>query len=146
MRNLLANTPGLPAERLEVAKQLMNVAAPEATIAGYERLIQTVTLPDPDDRHVVAAAIEAGASMIVTWNLRDFPVAELRKHGLARQSPDAFLVGLHEQAPDMLIGSLANARRNLSRSRVSAAGFMDILRDQRLVEPAARIEMHVDDL
>ncbi|PIO99672.1 PIN domain-containing protein [Pleomorphomonas carboxyditropha] len=146
MRNLLANTPGLPAEHLEATKQLMHVALPEATVAGYEQHIQTVKLPDPDDRHVAAAAIEAGASMIVTWNLRDFPVAELRKHGLVRQSPDAFLVGLYEQAPDMLVGSLANARSNLSRSRVSAVGFVDILRDQKLVKLAAQIEKHVGDL
>jgi hypothetical protein len=84
--------------------------------------------------------------MIVTWNLRDFPVAELRKHGLARQSPDAFLVSLYEQAPDMLLASLANARSNLSRTRVSAADFVGILRDQRLVKLAAQIENHVSDL
>lgn len=146
IRNLLANTPGLPPEHLQATKQLMNVAVPEATITGYDRHIHTVSLPDPDDRHVAAAAIEAGASMIVTWNLRDFPVAELRKHGLARQSPDAFLVGLYEQAPDMLLASLANARSNLSRTRVSAADFVGILRDQRLVKLAAQIENHVSDL
>lgn len=146
IRNLLANTPGLPPEHLQATKQLMNVAVPEATITGYDRHIHTVSLPDPDDRHVAAAAIEAGASMIVTWNLRDFPVAELRKHGLARQSPDAFLVSLDEQAPDMLLASLANARSNLSRTRVSAADFVGILRDQRLVKLAAQIENHVSDL
>lgn len=146
IRNLLANTPGLPPEHLHATKQLMNVAMPEATVTGYERHIQTVSLPDPDDRHVAAAAIEAGASIIVTWNLRDFPVAELRKHGLARQSPDAFLVSLYEQAPDMLLASLANARSNLSRTRISAADFVGILRDQRLVKLAAQIENHVSDL
>lgn len=146
MRNLLANTAGLSAERLETAKQLMNVALPGATVAGYEQHIPTVELPDPDDRHVAAAAIKAGASVIVTWNLRDFPVAELRKHGLVRQSPDAFLAGLYEQAPEVLIGSLANARQNLSRSRVSASGFIGILRDQRLVKLAAETEKHLDDL
>lgn len=146
MRNLLANTPGLSAKRLATTKQLMNIALPEATVGGYEKHIQTVKLPNPDDRHVVAAAIEAGASMIVTWNLRDFPVGELRKHGLAQQSPDAFLVGLYGQKPDMLIGSLANSRRNLSRSRVSASGFIGILRDQRLAKLAAQLEKHLDDL
>lgn len=146
MRNLLANTPGLPAGRLAVTKQLMNIALPEATVAGYEKHIEAVDLPDPDDRHVAAAAIEAGASMIVTWNLRDFPVGELRKHGLVRQSPDAFLVGLYEQASDVLIGSLANARRNLSRSRVSASDFIGILRDQRLAKLAARIENRLNDV
>jgi hypothetical protein len=146
MRNLLAKTPGLSAEHLAATKQLMNVALPEATVAGYEQHIQTVKLPDADDCHVAAAAIEAGASMIVTWNLRDFPVGELRKHGLVRQSPDAFFVGLYEQAPEMLIGSLANARSNLSRSRVSASSFIDILRDQRLAKLAAQIEKYVHDL
>ncbi len=146
VRNLLANTPGLSAEHLAATRQLMDIALPEATIVGYERHIQAVTLPDPDDRHVAAAAIETGASVIVTWNLRDLPAAELRKHGLARQSPDAFLAGLYQQAPDMLIDSLANARRNLSRSRVSASGFIGILRDQRLAKLATQIEKHLDDL
>jgi len=124
----------------------MNVALPEATVTGCEKHMPTVELPDPYDQHVVAAAMEAGASMIVRWNLRDFPVRELRKHGLACQSPDAFLVGLHEQAPDMLTAALANARHNLSQSRISASGFIDILRDQRLTKLAARMEKHVGDV
>lgn len=146
IRNLLANTPGLPAEHFQATKQLMNIAVPEATVSGYERHIQTVSLPDPDDRHVAAAAIEAGASIIVTWNLRDFPPSELKKHGLAPQSPDAFLLDIYELAPHLLLASLANARSNLSRSRVSATDFIDILRDQRLVKLATQIEKHVDDL
>lgn len=146
MRNLLANTPGLSAERLAATRQLMHIALPEATVTGYEKHIEAVSLPDLDDRHVAAAAIEAGASMIVTWNLRDFPVAELKKHGLARQSPDAFLASLYAQAPDMLIASLANARRNLSRSRVSSSGFVGILREQKLAKLAALIERRLDDL
>lgn len=146
IRNLAANRSSLPIKRLEATKQLMNVALPAASVSGYRRHIDSITLPDPDDRHVVAAAIEAGASVIVTWNLRDFPVPELKKHGLVHQSPDAFLVGLYDQAPELLIGSLSNARRNLSRSRVSASAFFDILRDQKLVKLAALAEKHVDDL
>jgi len=146
MRNLLANTPGLRPERLEATKQLMNIALPDATVTGYEKYIESVHLPDADDRHVAAAAIKAHASMIVTWNLNDFPVAELRKHGLIRQSPDAFLAGLYEQSPDLLIGSLANARRNLRCSRISGAAFVGILRDQKLVNLATRLENHVGDL
>jgi len=146
MRNLLANTPGLSAEHLAATKRLMDIALPEATVAGYEKHIQAVSLPDPNDRHVAAAAIAAGASTIVTWNLRDFPPAELRKHGLVRLSPDAFLADLYEQAPEMLLGSLANARHNLSRSRVSVSGFIGILRQQGLAKLTAQIAKHLDDL
>ena len=146
MRNLVAKTPGLSIDRLEATKRLMDVALPSAMVAGYERHVQAVSLPDPDDRHVAAAAIEAGASTIITWNLRDFPVGELRKHGLMRQSPDVFLAALYEHVPEQLVSSRANARSNLSRSRVSATDFIGILRDQKLIRLAAQIEKHVGDL
>jgi hypothetical protein len=94
MRNLLANTPGLRDERLQVTIRLMAGFVPEPTVVGYEKHIPAVDLPDTDDRHVVAAAIEAGAFTIITWNLRDFPAAELQKHSLIGQSPDALLAGL----------------------------------------------------
>ncbi len=73
IRNLAADTPTIPIERLRTTRRLMNDALPGATISGYEDLVPTVSLPDPDDRHVVAAAIAAGATIILTWNLKDFP-------------------------------------------------------------------------
>ena len=51
-----------------------------------------MTLPDPDDRHVVAAAIRAQAQMIVTANLPDFPGEELEKWNIEVKHPDDFLV------------------------------------------------------
>ena len=55
MRNLMVQVPAIPMERLQVTRQLMNSALPIATIRGYEEHIPRVTLPDRDDRHVVAA-------------------------------------------------------------------------------------------
>lgn len=52
-----------------------------AMVNGYEEQIPIVNLPDPNDRHVVAAGITAGASIILTWNLRHFPAKELKKFG-----------------------------------------------------------------
>ncbi|WP_408887087.1 hypothetical protein [Kozakia baliensis] len=78
----------------------MNAALPKATVTGYEQQFRPYTLLDPDDRPVAATAIEADAPIIVTWNLDDFPVAELREHSLAQQSPDVFLVDLCKRAPD----------------------------------------------
>src|SRR5450432_2846113 len=86
IRNLAADAPTIPPERLQATRRLMNDALPGATVSGYEDLIPTVSLPDLDDRHVVAAAIAASASIIITWNLRDFPAATLKKYGLRRQT------------------------------------------------------------
>ena len=68
----------IPLSHLRGARDLMNAVLPTATVIGYEAIIPSIVLPDADDRHVVAAAVTAGASVIVTWNVRDFPTAELR--------------------------------------------------------------------
>jgi hypothetical protein len=52
----------------------MKRVLPEADIRGYEHRIASLVLPDPSDRHVLAAAIEAGAETILTFNVRHFPV------------------------------------------------------------------------
>jgi len=110
----------------------MNEALPMATVKGYEEQIPIVNLPDPNDRHVVAAGITAGASVILTWNIRDFPSRELKKFGLRKQTPDDFLSGLYDQVSDLMIDSLANARRNLTKSKIWPPDFINILNSQNL--------------
>ena len=95
MRNLAANTPGLSIDRLEATRDRTNGVLPEAVVADYRPLMHEITLPDPDDRHVLAAAIAAKASVIVTWNLKDFPARNLLAHGVTSKSPDDFLTDLH---------------------------------------------------
>jgi hypothetical protein len=75
-----------------------------------------------------------------------FPEKELKKFGLRRMNPDDFLSGLFDKALDLVIGSLANARQNLSKTRVSASDFIRILENQRLAQLAKRVEKYVSDL
>ena len=49
---------------------------PDALVVGFEPLIDGLTLPDADDRHVLAAAIRGQADVIITQNLKDFPREE----------------------------------------------------------------------
>lgn len=146
IRNVSLNDPTLPLSHLRAARDLMNAVLPAATVVGYDAIIPSIELPDPDDRHVVAAAIAAEASVIVTWNVRDFPTAELGKHGLIKQTPDMFLAALFDQWPDVMVEITARARRNLRVSRVSAEEFVGALRLQRLVRFVHRIEGRIDDL
>ena len=144
--SLVADVPGLSIERLQITRKLMIGALPEAMVTGYQKFLETITLPDPHDRHVVAAAISAGASVVLSWNLRDFPAREMKKHGLVCQTPDIFLTGLYDKAPNLVLASLANARRNLTKSRVSVPGFIDIVKNQKLTRLAAKISRRTSDL
>ena len=132
IRNLLAREPRLTRARLEATRDLMDRVLPQARVTGYAARIPAITLPDPGDRHVVAAGEEAGASIIVTWNVRDFPAAELRRHGLRKLTPDGFLTELYGSEPAAVAASVENARRNLNLSRVSRPAYLEALQHQGL--------------
>jgi hypothetical protein len=146
IRNLAARAPAVPIERLQNTRRLMDDALPTAMVSGYENHVPGVSLPDPNDRHVVAAGIAARACIILTWNLRHFPAKELKKFGLRGETPDAFPSGLYDRVPDLTVGSLANARRNLTKTRVSASDFIKILNGQKLIELAKRAEKRLTEL
>ena len=82
-RNILENRPDLKPESLERTRELMTQAVPDCMVTNFEGLIDALVLPDVDDRHVLAAAIRAGAQAIVTFNLADFPYRPPRalQHG-----------------------------------------------------------------
>ena len=83
--------PDLTEPQIARTRRLMTENVPDAMVTGYETLIDGFKLPDANDRHVLAAAIHGGASVIVTWNLKHFPTKALKPHGVAAQSPDNFL-------------------------------------------------------
>ncbi len=87
---LFRDRPNLPRAPIERTRRMMEDAIDDAMVSGYEPLIETLTLPDVDDRHVLAAAIHCGARTIVTANLRDFPAATLALYNIEAQHPDAF--------------------------------------------------------
>ena len=89
-----------------------------ALVSGYEHLIDALELPDPDDRHVLAAAIWAKCDVLVTFNVKHFPPEALREQGLQSQSPDAFLV---QQLRSSRLGFLTSVGR--IRSRLSALPY-----------------------
>jgi len=91
----------------------MNRHVRDCLVTGYESLIQAITLPDPDDRHVVAAAIRAGADVVVTYNLKDFPEASLKPYGIEAQHPDDFLTFQLDLAPNIICAAAKRHRASL---------------------------------
>ena len=137
MRNLAANSPNIPIARLEITRDKMKAVLPDADVVTHKALISSLSLPDPDDRHVLAAAIAGGAGMIVTWNLKDFPASHIAAHGTQAVAPDAFLSGLHKTQPEALIDSVGRARQNLRRTAPSVEEFISTIEAQGLVDFAS---------
>ncbi|MGH3381453.1 MAG: PIN domain-containing protein [Actinoallomurus sp.] len=92
LENLAANRPDISDEKLYRLRGLMNASVRDCLVEDYEPLMEGLKLPDPDDRHVLAAAIKAGAQIIVTSNLRDFPAREIATWSLEAKSPDDFVL------------------------------------------------------
>lgn len=65
---------------------------------------------------------------------------------MVREAPDAFLVGIYDEAPALVIGSLANARRNLTKSGASVQEFLDLLKEQGLMKLVERLHSHIAEL
>ncbi|MEA1653118.1 PIN domain-containing protein [Nitrospirillum sp. BR 11164] len=85
IRNVLKNRPDLTREQLRWTRERMDASVIDCLVSGYEHLTPTINLPDPDDRHVVAAAAQARADAIITFNLKDFPLDDtLEKQGLPK--------------------------------------------------------------
>lgn len=79
--------PGITRKQLERTRELMNLHAQDSLVFGFEELIKSVQLPDPSDRHVLAAAIRSSAGVIVTRNLKDFPREALDPMASRRSIP-----------------------------------------------------------
>jgi predicted nucleic acid-binding protein len=99
MRSVQKARPDIAPEMLERRRAAMDDALPDACVTGYQQLILSLTLPDRDDRHVLAVAIRAKAQVIVTFNEKDFPTQVLATFEIEAQHPDVFLRHLIDLNP-----------------------------------------------
>ncbi|MCX8507851.1 MAG: PIN domain-containing protein [Rhodobacteraceae bacterium] len=93
----------------------LKLAFPKAAILPPPTLASRLWLPDPNDVHVLAAAIAGGADVIITFNASDFPRHSLSEEGLDRQDPDQFVMGLHDRAPDRIAALCEQVRAEAER-------------------------------
>lgn len=138
--NLLKNRPDLSPERLERTRRKMNQYVRDSLITGYEPLMDAITLPDPKDRHVLAAAIRANASVIVTYNLSDFPAETLEKYGVEAQHPDEFLLDLLSLDPWAFCHAVRTQRESLKNPPQSAEELLSVFEVQRLPSLVAHLK------
>jgi predicted nucleic acid-binding protein len=101
-RNVIAKRKVDPAA-FDRTLMLMSAAFDDAEVQDWQAHMPGLDLPDPDDRHVLAAAIAGEAQVIVTANLSDFPDIRLQRHRVQALHPDRFLLEHLDIAPSAIV-------------------------------------------
>lgn len=94
---------------------LARAAFPRATLREQPNIEARVSLPDPNDEHVLAVAIAGHADAIVTFNAQDFPRPVLAEFGIDRRDPDGFLWELWSRNPAEVAAAVAQVRATAER-------------------------------
>lgn len=146
IRNVLTAHPDILPEALAKTRRLMDAHVAGALITGYDDLIPALSLPDPNDRHVLAAAIRGGANVIVTCNTKDFPDALLDQYGIEAQHPDIFITHLFDLAPMDVLAAARNQLRDLKNPPVSVSDYLERLEKLQLPQTAGHLRQYQEFL
>ncbi len=117
----------------------MHQAVPDCIVSGHEGLIKGLSLPDENDRHVLAAAIRAGAQAIVTFNLKDFPLKNLAPYQVEAIHPDDFVLDLIDLSPGSVTTAIRHQSAALKNPPRTVSDILDTLRDNGLVQSVAKL-------
>jgi hypothetical protein len=145
-RSVARNRPDLSPENLRRTRELMNLHVPGCLVTGYESLIDSLHLPDANDRHVLAAAIHCGADRIVTFNLIDFPESGLKPYRIQAQHPDDFICELAKTDTAAVCAAARAQRTSLHKPPKTVAQHLDTLHGVGLTEVAAFLREHENDI
>ena len=103
------------------------------------RPIPSLSLPDPDDRHVLAAAIRGRVDVIVTYNTKDFPEEAIAPYEVSAQHPDVFLTHVPDLAPGSVLAALQRLRQSLRNPPVEVGDYLSRLEQHGLSSFVAKL-------
>lgn len=146
IRNLLADRPDLTPGQLQRTRELMDAGVRDCLVENYRALIPPLDLPDPNDRHVLAAAIVTQASLSITCNLRDFPRRNLKIHGIEARHPDEFIGDPINLAPARVHSVVATIRARLRNPPISPSEYIDTLEQHTLTKTAGLLRPFEDQI
>ncbi|NOT68944.1 MAG: PIN domain-containing protein [Methylophilaceae bacterium] len=129
-----------PRDALERARDLMDSHVPDAKVVGYECLVEGLTLPDPNDRHVLAAAIKCKADAIVTFNQKDFPADYLQTFQIEVIHPDDFIYYQIDMAPAISCTAFRAQRNALKKPPMTVDEFLTCLQKQQLPQTVSLLK------
>lgn len=127
MRRNLVSQIGLSGDKAQRVANAIKKEFPEAFVTEHKLLIDSMPI-NAKDRHVLAAAVVTTSQVIVTQNLKDFPLDFLAPFHIEAQSPDDFLMHLFHLTPESMIRILAEQAKDLSKPSKSLPELLEILK------------------
>lgn len=140
IKSVHADRPDISLEKLNRTRKLMDTHVRDAIVFDYEPLIQILDLPDPDDRHVLAAAIKSKSDCIITFNEKDFPSEKLKPWGIEIIHPDDFLTHQFHLSQPTFLSAIKAVRMRLKKNNFTPSEYLDVLRKQGLLATVQAIE------
>lgn len=141
----LVQKSGVNEASLRRTRAQMDTALPSARVIGFEALIGILTLPDPDDRHVLAAALHSGARELLTFNLKDFPAPALSRYGMVAVHPDSWLCRLCDHYPEVVQRAVQDLLAALKKPPLSAEQLTAALHRLNVPDAARQITELLND-
>ncbi|MFG6577577.1 PIN domain-containing protein [Sulfitobacter sp. 1A15333] len=144
-RNVIKDMPDT-VESVKAQLGIIGKVFEECFVTGYKPLIAGLELPDPDDRHVLAAGIKSSTQVIVTKNHKDFPEDVLEEFDIITVDPDEFLADAFELFPMEATGALRTLRARLTRPPMDVSEFLLDLTRAGVPRLAAKAREHIEFL
>jgi PIN domain len=144
IKSLLASRPDLDEGRLKRTRDLMNQSVMDCLVIGYEQLIPSLVLPDPQDRHVLAAAIVSRSDAIVTTNLKHFPPDKLAPFNIESIHPDEFIFNQFGLNQAKVITAVGRIRSRLRNPAIAAEEYLTKLLELGLSKTVSALEQFID--
>ena len=140
MEAVVERRPDITLADLGPTRASMDAAVPDSLVTGYEALIGGLNLPDPDDRHILAAAILCRADVIVTFNQKDFPAEELARYGIHTRSPDWFFQDVDGLDTGTMVASAARDLAHYKNPPLSVDRYIEDLKKAGVPMLAAYVD------
>lgn len=140
INSILSNRSDLDRKFLERTRDKMNTSVRDCLVENYDYLIPTLTLPDSGDRHILAAAIHSNSSVIVTYNLKDFPKKIVSQHGIEAQHPDDFIMNLIDLSSETVCLAAKRHRSSLKSPPKKLEEYFYTLEKQSLQNTVLKLK------
>lgn len=124
----------------------LHAAIPDWEIVkeSYSEFIEILNLPDPNDRHVLAAAIAGHADCIVTFNVKDFPAPNLEKWAIEVLHPDDFISLQLSLEPVLALTAIKHIRTRFKSPPKTSVEFIELLERVGLVGTADKLKEAIE--